>query len=110
MANTADDEFSQRYFLKGNPFPQMAIIDPYSSDLRINGAIFNEEVFREEVADLRRKIDSKVNMIYITGGGWERGVGKSALMVQEWKRLASIRHFHSLYKGEIKIWADRVLR
>jgi len=85
------------YFLKTNPFPQMAIIDPYSTDARINGMIFNKEVFQEEIADLKRKIDSRINLIYITGGGWERGIGKSALMVQEWKRLAGEAGITSIY-------------
>jgi hypothetical protein len=85
------------YFLETNPFPQMAIIDPYSTDARINGMIFNKEVFQEEIADLKRKIDSRINLIYITGGGWERGIGKSALMVQEWKRLTSEPGITSIY-------------
>jgi len=85
------------YSLNENPFPQMAIIDPYHSDVRINGTIFNKEVFQEEITDLRRKIDSKINLIYITGGGWERGVGKSALMVQEWKRLTDQPGITSIY-------------
>lgn len=97
MSNVASEERYHSYFLKGNPFPQMAIIDPYSSDVRINGMIFNKEIFQEEIADLRRKIDSKINLIYITGGGWERGIGKSALMVQEWKRLTGQPGVTSLY-------------
>jgi hypothetical protein len=97
MLNTTDDERYHPYFLKGNPFPQMAIIDPYSADIRINGTIFNKEVFQEEITDLRRKIESRINLIYITGGGWERGVGKSALMVQEWKRLTSKPGITSMY-------------
>jgi hypothetical protein len=95
--NIANDKRYHPYFLKGNPFPQMAIIDPYSADIRINGTIFNKEVFQEEIADLRRKIESRINLIYITGGGWERGVGKSALMVQEWKRLTSQPGITSIY-------------
>ena len=97
MLNTTNDERYHPYFLKGNPFPQMAIIDPYSADIRINGTIFNKEVFQEEITDLRRKIESRINLIYITGGGWERGVGKSALMVQEWKRLTSKPGITSMY-------------
>lgn len=94
---TFADERYAPYFLKANPFPQMAIIDPYSPDIRINGTIFNQEVFQEEIADLRRKIESKINLIYITGGGWERGVGKSALLVQEWKRLSRQVDVTSIY-------------
>lgn len=97
MSNIFNEERYYPYFLKGNPFPQMAIIDPYSTDARINGLIFNKEVFQEEIADLRRKIDSRINLIYITGGGWERGVGKSALMVQEWKRLTNQHGITSIY-------------
>lgn len=97
MSNISDEERYYPYFLKGNPFPQMAIIDPYSTDVRLNGMIFNKEVFQEEVADLGQKIDSRINLIYITGGGWERGVGKSALMVQEWKKLANQPGITSIY-------------
>jgi len=97
MSNKASKERYRPYFLKGNPFPPMAIIDPYSTDIRINGMIFNKEVFQEEIAELRRKIDSRVNLIYITGGGYERGTGKSALMVQEWKRLTEEPSITSVY-------------
>lgn len=93
----AGEERYYPYFLKGNPFPQMAIIDPYSNDIRINGMIFNKEVFQEEIADLKRKIDSRINLIYITGGSWYKGVGKSALMVQEWKRLTGQPDITSIY-------------
>jgi hypothetical protein len=97
MLDIAGEERYYPYFLKGNPFPQMAVIDPYSTDARINGMIFNEEVFQEEIKDLKQKIDSRINLIYITGGGWHRGVGKSALMVQEWKRLTSQPNITSIY-------------
>lgn len=94
---TAGEERYSQYALKGNPFPHMAIIDPYSTDVRINGMIFNKEVFQEEIADLRQKIDSRINLIYISGGEWERGAGKSALMVQEWKRLIGQPQITSIY-------------
>jgi hypothetical protein len=97
MSNFIGDERYHPYALEGNPFPQMAIIDPYSTDVRINGMIFNKEVFQEEIVDLRQKLDSRINLIYITGGGWERGVGKSALMVQDWKRLAGQPQITSIY-------------
>lgn len=97
MSNISNEERYYPYFLKGNPFPQMAIIDPFSTDVRLNGMIFNKEIFREEIADLRQKINSRINLIYITGGGWERGVGKSALMVQEWKRLSNQHGITSIY-------------
>ena len=97
MSNISNEERYYQYFLKGNPFPQMAIVDPHNTDVRINGMIFNKEIFQEEVADFRQKIDSRINLIYITGGGWERGVGKSALMVQEWKRLANQSGITSVY-------------
>jgi AAA+ ATPase superfamily predicted ATPase len=75
----------------------MAIINPYNSDARINGQIFNKEVFQEEIEELKEKIDSRINLIYITGGGWERGVGKSALVVQEWRRLSGEPDITSIY-------------
>lgn len=97
MSNIVYNERYRPYFLKGNPFPQMAIIDPFNTDVRINGMIFNEEIFQEEIEELRRKVDGKTNLIYITGGGWERGVGKSALLVQEWKRLTTQPNITSIY-------------
>jgi len=97
MSSMTGEKRYYPYFLKGNPFPQMATIDPYSNDVRINGMIFNREVFQEEIADLKQRIDSRTNLIYITGGGWERGVGKSALMVQEWKRLSGQPGITSVY-------------
>ena len=97
MSNISNEERYYPYFLKGNPFPQMAIIDPHSTDVRLNGMIFNRDIFQEEIADLRQKIDSRINLIYIAGGRWERGVGKSALMVQEWKRLGTQPGITSIY-------------
>jgi len=97
MSNIVEEERYYPYLLKGNPFPQMAIIDPYNADIRINGTIFNNEVFQEEIAELKRKINSRINLIYITGGEWHKGVGKSALMIQEWKRLTSEPSITSIY-------------
>lgn len=116
MSNIAGKERYCPYALKDNPFPQMAIIDPYSIDVRTNGMIFNREVFREEIEDLRQKIDSRTNLVYITGGGWERGIGKSALMVQEWKRLTGQPNITSVYvkvrprSGPIDFCDDIVLK
>jgi hypothetical protein len=97
MSRIEDDTRYHAYFLKENPFPPMAVIDPLNRDIRYNGTIFNKEVFEEEVANFRKKIEAKVNLIYVTGGGWERGVGKSALIVQEWRRLKSQPDVTSVY-------------
>jgi len=109
MSRIGDDPRYHPYFLKGNPFPPMAVIDPLNPDIRYNGTIFNKEVFEEEVANLRQKIEAKVNLIYVTGGGWDRGVGKSALVVQEWRRLKSQPDVTSVYvKVEPKSTPDNL--
>ena len=38
----------KKYYLKDNPFPVTAVIDPYDPDPRINGSIFQEEIFKKE--------------------------------------------------------------
>lgn len=87
----------ERYLLKKNPFPPTAIINPWSPDDRINGTIFKEEVLRDEIRSLRDKIDARTNMIYIAGIKFNRGVGKSALMIHEWRRLEGEPNTTSTY-------------
>jgi hypothetical protein len=75
------------YLLKENPFPSVAIVDPKKRDIRVNGEIFREKILREEVGSLREKIDKRTNMIYVAGLKFDKGIGKSALIVHEWRRL-----------------------
>ena len=63
------------YLLKENPFPETAVIDPLSDNIRINGEIFHEEIFRNEIEALKRKTEQRINVIYITGIQFDRGVG-----------------------------------
>jgi len=86
-----------KYCLKDNPFPKSAIINPLSGDPKINGTIFNEEVFEEEIADLTSKIDRRTNLVYVSGTAWERGLGKSALIIRKWRELQSKAKTSSIY-------------
>ena len=43
-----DNSFSE-YYLKENPFPETPVIDPLSNDIRLNGEIFNEAIFKKEI-------------------------------------------------------------
>jgi hypothetical protein len=78
------------YLLKENPFPSVAIVDPGKRDIRVNGGIFREDILQEEVGSLREKIERKTSMIYVAGLKFDKGIGKSALIVHEWRRLASL--------------------
>jgi hypothetical protein len=78
------------YLLKENPFPAVAIVDPKKRDIRVNGEIFREEILREEVASLREKIEKRTSMIYVAGLKFDKGIGKSALIVHEWRRLSNL--------------------
>jgi len=77
----------ESYLLRENPFPQVATVDPEKNDIRVNGTIFQEEILSEEVSALRDKIDKKTAMIYVAGLKFDKGIGKSALMVHQWRRL-----------------------
>ena len=75
------------YYLKDNPFPETAVIDPFSDDIRMNGSIFHEGVFRKEIESLRRKTEQGVNVIYLSGIEFDKGIGKSALMINHMRSL-----------------------
>jgi len=70
-----------KYFLKENPFPETAVIDPLSDDIRVNGGIFHEGIFRKEIESLRQKTEQGVNVVYLSGIQFDRGIGKSALLI-----------------------------
>jgi hypothetical protein len=77
-----------KYKLKENPFPQNAVIDVNSEDPRVNGTIFCDKIFEREIAEIEKEIiDYKINLIYICGLQYERGVGKSALMAYFWRKV-----------------------
>jgi len=86
-----------RYFLLDNPFPSAAVVNPRSDDPRINGTIFNKDIFEEEIALLRQKIGSRTNMIYVAGLKFDKGIGKSALIAHEWRQLTTAQNATSIY-------------
>jgi hypothetical protein len=78
------------YSLKENPFPQVATVNLDKADIRVNGTIFTEEILSEEVSELRDKIDKRTAMVYVTGLKFDKGTGKSALIVHQWRKLSTI--------------------
>jgi hypothetical protein len=76
-----------KYFLSENPFPETAVIDPQSADPRVNGGIFHEKIFSKEIENLQRKTQQGVNVIYLSGIEFDRGIGKSALMIHHLQKL-----------------------
>jgi hypothetical protein len=84
------------YSLKENPFPQVATVDPNKADIRVNGTIFTEEILSEEVSALRDKIEKRTAMIYVAGLKFDKGIGKSALIVNEWRKLSTVPHTTSV--------------
>ncbi len=76
-----------KYYLKENPFPETPVIDPLSDDIRLNGEIFNEDIFRKEIENLRKKTQQGINVVYLAGIQFDRGIGKSALMINHMRRL-----------------------
>jgi hypothetical protein len=81
---------NQRYAALGlsdNPFPPVPTVDPTSRDIRMNGFIYDDEIFRSQLAALRQRIDRRENLIYAQNTKFVAGVGKSALIASEWRRL-----------------------
>lgn len=76
-----------RLGLRDNPFPREASADPTSQDVRENGSIYNEEIFREEIGAIRERLEGRQNVIYAQNTRFVAGVGKSALITREWRRL-----------------------
>jgi hypothetical protein len=79
-----------KYYLKENPFPETPVIDPLSSDMRLNGEIFNEHIFQNEIDNLKKKTQQGINVIYLAGIQFDRGIGKSALMINHMRRLTNL--------------------
>lgn len=73
--------------LENNPFPENPSVDIASDDKRINGMIFYEGIFPEELEKIRNRVNSRTNLVYIRGLQHTRGVGKTAILVHIWKEL-----------------------
>ena len=69
------------FFLKENPFPVTPLLDPSSGDDKVNGRIYNPHIREDEIKSFESKIRQRPPLIYIENSVFERGVGKSALLV-----------------------------
>ena len=78
------------YFLKENPFPVDAVLNPYSSNPKINGTIFAEEARQETiknfegmfVRDPHFEDRERIGWLWAKGDiAIGRGMGKTALLV-----------------------------
>ena len=87
----------EKYYLTDNPFPETAYIDPFSDDERVNGVIFQEKIFHKEISQLEMKTQRKVNMVYVSGIQFDKGVGKSALLIHHWRKCGEKPNSTSLY-------------
>ena len=76
--------------LLDNPFPRVPTVDTTSVDVRMNGSIYNDEVFSEQLSALRTRLERHDNVIYAQNTKFVAGVGKSALIAREWRRLQSL--------------------
>lgn len=85
------------YYLIDNPFPRNPAIDPQSSDIRINGTIFNAEIRSKELDDFEEKIKKGLSLIYVRAAFKERGMGKSAILVHEWGKLRQREDVTAIY-------------
>jgi len=85
------------YCLNDNPFPTTPILDPTSDNDRINGRIFNTDIMVEEIKSLQSKIRRRLPLIYVENSDFVRGVGKSALIVQQWRQLRKDKGVTSIY-------------
>jgi hypothetical protein len=87
----------EKYYLKDNPFPTTPILDPGSDDDRVNGKIYNPHIRESEIHSFESKIRQRPPLIYIENSEFERGVGKSALLVQQWRQLQAQADVTSIY-------------
>jgi len=107
-----------KYFLTDNPFPRDPSVNPFDPDKRNNGSIFNVEIRQRELQELRAKIESKLIMVYLRASFKVKGMGKSAIAVQEWKRVQGLSDVTSVYldarsrgpqefcEGIVRAWHD----
>ncbi len=92
----------ERYYLSDNPFPSTPILDPGSEDDRVNGKIYNPHIRETEIISFESKIRQRLPLIYIENSEFERGVGKSALLVQQWRQLQIQSDVTSIYFRSIE--------
>jgi len=85
------------YYLRDNPFPAAPLLDPNSDDDRENGKIYNPHIREVETCSFESKIRQRPPLIYIENSVFERGVGKSALLVQQWRQLQKQADVTSIY-------------
>jgi hypothetical protein len=106
--------FYSDYCLSDNPFPTTPLLNPNSHDARINGTIYNPDIMAEEIRSFQGKIRRRPPLIYIENSDFVRGVGKSALMIQQWRQLQNRQNLTSIYvRSEKKLkpadFAGRVI-
>jgi len=87
------------YYLTDNPFPADSSLYLGHSDKRINGTIFDEEIFEQELAELDKRLRRRMNLIYCQNTSeFVRGVGKSAIIAHAWRKLSeSGGHITTVY-------------
>jgi len=90
------------YNLKENPFPHAGTLNPFSKDPRENGEIFQPSLIADEVKQLEKGVNDRLNMIYIMGLVHERGTGKSALLVHQ------LRQLEHQQNAEERIWTTYI--
>jgi hypothetical protein len=95
------------YCLSDNPFPTTPILDPTSDNDRTNGRIFNTDIMVEEIKSLQSKIRRRLPLIYVENSDFVRGVGKSALIVQQWRQLRKDKGVTSIYIRSEKKFKER---
>lgn len=78
------------YYLSENPFPEGGVLQPYSSNRKINGEIFCEEARKETIKQFEQRFigaphfseRKKVGFLWAeTTIDFGRGMGKSALLI-----------------------------
>jgi len=89
--------FYEPYYLRDNPFPATPLLDPSSNDDRVNGKIYNPHIRETEIHSFESKMSQRPPLIYIENSVFERGVGKSALLVQQWRQLQKQAQVTSIY-------------
>jgi hypothetical protein len=89
--------YFEPYYLQENPFPATPLLDPSSDDDKVNGRIYNPHIREDEITSFESKIRQRPPLIYIENSVFERGVGKSALLVQQWRQLQKRAEVTSIY-------------
>lgn len=80
-------ELYRPYHLTDNPFPLDSSLNLTHPDRRINGSIFNEEIFEEELRELDKRLRRRINLIYCQNRSeFILGVGKSAIIAHTWRK------------------------